>query len=94
LSFDDDEYVFVRETRYVRKKIPKDHVKCPVCDGSGEVRLYYGQPWDRGQFTTCWCCHGDGYISREWLEDLKKMPLFSIDGKVRERIKKIEEKKE
>ena len=67
------------EDRIIRKKIvfeevkiPEGHVKCKACDGTGEIRLYYGQPWDRGQFTTCWICHGKGYVTKELAEELEK----------------------
>ena len=94
MIWDDEGYIFVKEIKYVRKKIPKGHVKCPVCDGSGEVRLYYGQPWDRGQFTTCWCCYGKGFISKEWLEELKKMGSPLLNDRILQKIRELEEKRQ
>ena len=70
--FDDEGYVYRWERCLKKVKIPEGYVKCPICKGSGEVRRYYGQPWDRGQFMACWACKGQGYVRKEWAEELKK----------------------
>ena len=72
MSLDDEGYVFVRKMTMEKVKIPKGHVKCPRCKGSGEVRVYYGQPWDRGQFATCHVCGGKGYAEKEFVEKVMK----------------------
>ena len=71
-----EDKVFRRKVVFEEVKIPKGYVKCKACDGTGEIRLYYGQPWDRGQFTTCWYCHGQGYVEKEWAEHLEKTDFF------------------
>jgi DnaJ-class molecular chaperone len=53
-------------------KIPEGMVKCPTCKGSGEMRLYYGGPGDRGQFGDCITCGGRGFAEKEWIEELRK----------------------
>ena len=68
----EDQYIYRKKIVFERVKIPEGYVKCKACDGTGEIRLYYGQPWDRGQFTTCWYCGGKGYVRKEWAEKLDK----------------------
>jgi len=68
----DERYVYVRTEISKKVKIPKDHVKCPHCKGSGEIRIYYGQPWDRGQFATCFTCGGKGYIPKDFMRFLNE----------------------
>jgi len=82
---DENEYVYVREVRYIRKKIPKGHVKCRACGGTGEIRIRYGPPWDSGQFTTCWYCGGKGYVEKWWAEMLDKNGLPALFWKKKER---------
>lgn len=53
---------------FEKVKIPKDHVHCPYCKGSGEHRVYWGQPGDRGQFENCFYCGGLGYVPKEYIE--------------------------
>lgn len=74
MSLEDEEgYVYRKEMTLRKVKIPEGCVKCPQCKGSGEVRIYYGQPWDRGQFASCVTCAGRGYVEKEVLDFLEKM---------------------
>jgi len=73
---EDEGYVYRREVIIKKVKIPDGYVKCKACGGSGEIRIRYGPPWDRGQFQTCWFCHGQGYIKKEWAEELDKQNNF------------------
>jgi len=68
MSKTEDEYVYVWVQTTKKVKVPKDCAKCPTCEGSGEVRVYYGQPWDRGQFSTCHMCGGRGYVEKSFLD--------------------------
>lgn len=68
----EEDYVWVRIETSEKRKIPEGHVKCKACGGSGELRKYYGQPNDRGQFMVCWYCRGEGYVERVWAEELDK----------------------
>jgi DnaJ-class molecular chaperone len=72
----EDDYVCVRKQTMEKVKIPKGFVKCPCCEGSGEVRRYYREPWeepwDRGQFVTCFVCHGKGFVEKEFAEKYGK----------------------
>jgi DnaJ-class molecular chaperone len=52
-------------------KIPKNCIICPKCNGTGEERLYYGGPHDRGQFKYCSYCMGKGYLEKELHERIK-----------------------
>lgn len=64
-----NEYVF-RNIRMLQKlEIPKGHKICPKCKGSGEMRLYYGGPGDRGQFRDCIWCGGLGYVEESFRLD-------------------------
>jgi hypothetical protein len=67
------EKVFRRRWVIEEVKIPEGYVKCKVCKGSGEVRLYYGQPWDWGQLTSCWHCAGRGYIDKRLIESERRL---------------------
>ena len=69
---EDDNYVWVVKPTFQKVKIPKGYVKCPCCKGSGEVRRYYGQPWDRGQLMTCLVCHGKGFTEKEIADEYEK----------------------
>ena len=69
-----EDKVFRKKVVFEEVKIPKGCVKCKACGGTGELRLYYGSPWDRGQFTTCWYCRGRGYVEKEWAEHLEQHP--------------------
>jgi len=71
---DEEGYIYRWEYCLKKVKIPEGHVKCPVCNGYGEIRRYYGPPGDRGQFMACWACKGQGYIKKEWVKELKKLP--------------------
>jgi len=74
MNLDEEEgFVYRREMTTVKVKIPKGNVKCPYCKGSGEIRVYYGQPWDRGQFRSCIYCNGKGFLRKKILASLKKM---------------------
>jgi len=68
-----EDKIYRKKVVWEEIEIPEGCVKCKACDGTGEIRLYYGQPWDRGQFTTCWICHGKGYVTKEWQKSLKKL---------------------
>jgi len=39
-----DGYVMRRGWTFEWVKIPDGHVECPHCNGSGEIRCYYGSP--------------------------------------------------
>ena len=73
MSLDEEGYVHVRRFQYEKVKIPDGNVKCPLCKGSGELRRYYGQPWDRGQFETCHGCHGRGFLPEGHAKSLGKV---------------------
>lgn len=72
MNSENEGYVWVRDYTMKKVKIPEGSVKCKACEGSGELRRYYGQPWDRGQFMACWYCHGQGYVDKEWADELDK----------------------
>jgi hypothetical protein len=85
-----EDKVFRKKVVFEEVKIPEGCVKCKACDGSGEIRLYYSEnPYDRGQFTTCWYCHGQGYVEKEWAEHLEQhpncFPHWSKKGKSKEK---------
>ena len=65
--------VFRKKVVYEEVKIPEGCVRCKACGGSGEIRLYYGQPYDGGQFMRCWYCHGDGYVKKEVAEEFDRI---------------------
>jgi hypothetical protein len=47
--------------------IPDGYVRCPSCDGDGEIRV----GWDGGHhrdFWSCFHCDGKGYVSKELVE--------------------------
>jgi DnaJ-class molecular chaperone len=73
---DEDGYIYVRKETMVKTKIPEGNVKCPTCKGCGEVRRYWGQPWDKGQFIFCITCNGKGFLPKEDLESLRKSGLI------------------
>ena len=71
-GLNEEGYVWRKIETMEKLKIPEGSVKCPICEGSGEVRKYYGQPGDKGQFMICFECMGKGFISKEIFEELRK----------------------
>lgn len=73
------EFIFAREpVPATRKKVIflagptlRERTKdCFLCSGTGEERLYGGDPDDGPQYHTCINCKGDGFIKlRSWRED-------------------------
>jgi len=72
-----DGYVMRRGWTFEWVKIPDGHVECPHCNGSGEIRCYYGSPGDRSQFEDCWLCSGRGYVNEEMAEWYRKRSYFA-----------------
>jgi len=71
--FDEDRYVFRRQTIMVPERIPDDCVKCPRCDGRGMVRHQWSGPdfMDLNpyrDYRRCFACIGSGYIKKTDLE--------------------------
>jgi len=74
MSLENDEgYIWRRRMTLVKVKIPEGCVKCPDCDGRGEVRIIWGPPNMPGQFGVCITCAGKGYVEIELLEKMKAL---------------------
>jgi hypothetical protein len=71
-----DDFGYRKKYFMEKVKIPEDSVKCRGCGGTGDLRIYYGPAGDRGQFQTCWFCHGKGYVSKEWAKELDERQRF------------------
>lgn len=63
--------------------IPEGYVKCPTCNGSGEVRFRWSEPSftnnpATSDFMSCATCLGDGYVTKDVADRISR---FRIQGK-------------
>jgi len=73
---EDDRYVYRRKIKieWERIKIPESYVKCPNCDGTGEILVKHADfsPWKQDEYAPCPVCQGKGYIPEELKNALSK----------------------
>jgi DnaJ-class molecular chaperone len=51
-------------------RIPKDHVVCPDCKGTGKILVAYNDPGPN-TYWNCITCLGEGHLTQESLKDGK-----------------------
>lgn len=67
---EEEGYVYRKKFCLEKVKIPDGCVKCPNCEGRGEVRLIWGPAHMPGQFGQCFICMGKGYEEKTLLEQM------------------------
>ena len=72
MGMNEDRYVSRKVTGYVQEKIPDDCVKCPNCNGEGEILFSYNDPGPN-TYGDCVLCQGLGYVEKAYLEHREKM---------------------
>ena len=73
---EDDRYIYRRKIKieWERIKIPEGCVKCPNCDGTGEILVKHVDfaPWEHNEYWPCPVCQGKGYIPKELKDTLSQ----------------------
>jgi len=82
---EEEGYVWRKKSTLEKVKVPDGNVKCPTCKGSGEIRVRWGQPWDRGQFMDCLTCEGKGFLEKKFLDELRKIGAVKMNDSIKTR---------
>lgn len=68
----DDRHVSRKIIHYILEEIPENYIKCPDCEGEGEILFSYNDPGPNTYYT-CILCQGLGYVEKAYLEHREKM---------------------